>query len=282
MPANVLIAMETLAKNKASLLPNYGEDYKIRINSIGARFEEYIKDLLTGKIICSSNEERLQNLNQNYYWLGSQNNPPDAISKELEAYEIKKMESPKNALALNSSPPKDMLYYDDPRITSKCKESIGKNWDPMDLFYVVGWVKKGEVKTIYFVQGKVYAASPAVYERIASIVSNGAKQAINNNNLKAGKTSEIARIIEVDPLRRTTFRVRGMWEILNPASAFPHIINIHEDLEKFKFSAYAILEKNKYDSYRYIPKDVNIEDSILADPNNPANLIEAKVLTVKW
>ncbi|MGC9011260.1 MAG: NgoPII family restriction endonuclease [Candidatus Micrarchaeia archaeon] len=281
MPANVLIAMETLAKNKTSSLPNYGGGYKIGINSIGARFEEYIKDLLTGKINYSNDEDRLQNLNQNYYWLGSQNNPPDAISKELEAYEIKKIESLNNALALNSSPPKDMLYYDDPRIASECKKYIDKNWVAMDLFYVVGWVKNGEAKAIFFVQGKVYAASPAVYKRIAAIVSEGAKQAINNNNLKAEKTSEIARIIEVDPLRRTKFRVRGMWEILNPASAFSKIIN-YDDLKNFKFSAYAILEENKYYSYGYIPKDVNIKDSILPNPNNPADIINAKVLTVKW
>jgi len=275
MAANVINAMEALASVKNFSLSQYSNLYKIGINSAGSRFENFIKDALVGKFF--SDEPREKVYQENYSWLGNQNNPPDAIAKNGDAFEIKKQENPSRFIALNSSPPNDMLYNDDPRLTKDAKGCDGGNWKEKDLFYIVGWVYKNTVKSIYFVQGKTYAASRDCYDRISKNLSRAVKDAIKQLGYESSKTNELGRINNVDPLGRASLRVRGMWQIQSPHVAFSKLA----PLKKWaKFQAYAIMTKDKYASMDPVSNNIKKNDAIILDPNNPANKIEAVILEV--
>ena len=113
MPANVVQAMSALAEYRANRIDQYTEGYKIGINSSGSMFEEYVKDLLTGRFY-SSPQERAEAQEKEFSWLGSQNFPPDAIARGGDAFEIKKHEKPAGTIALNSSPPKGQAVQQRP------------------------------------------------------------------------------------------------------------------------------------------------------------------------
>jgi hypothetical protein len=87
VPANVLKAMAALSKHKLIDMEQYSKSYKIGINSAGAAFEEYVKDLLTGQFYASPGE-RMRAFSNEYSWLGNQNFPPDAIAAGGDAFEI--------------------------------------------------------------------------------------------------------------------------------------------------------------------------------------------------
>ena len=94
MGANVLKAMGAFGREMNATLPREDGEYKITINTAGAAFELYIKEALTGELGSS--------YSSSFSWLGNQDFPPDAISKEGDAYEVKKHEFPKGVIALNS------------------------------------------------------------------------------------------------------------------------------------------------------------------------------------
>ena len=54
-----------------------------------------------------------------FSYFGNQNNGPDVIITNGDAFEIKKIQNLKASLALNNSSPKDRLYRDDQRITQR-------------------------------------------------------------------------------------------------------------------------------------------------------------------
>lgn len=80
-----------------------------RANSTGDALEEYIKDLFTNTFNIIDESERLEKISNIFSYLGNSNNPPDAILKNGDAIEIKKIENSNSALALNSSYPKNKL-----------------------------------------------------------------------------------------------------------------------------------------------------------------------------
>lgn len=279
MPANVVQAMSALAEYRANRIDQYTEGYKIGINSSGSMFEEYVKDLLTGRFY-SSPQERAEAQEKEFSWLGSQNFPPDAIARGGDAFEIKKHEKPAGTIALNSSPPKDRLYSSDPMITSECRKAAGGNWESMDLFYIVGAVPPGKkVQSIYFVQGTCYAAGPEVYSMISGRLSQSVKDAITSSGLEFSETKELGRVNHADPLGRASLRVRGMWQLMGPSKAFADVAPLDKSKE---FAAYAIMEAGKLDSMGGAPKGALRRDAKLRNPNNPAALMDASVLEVSW
>ena len=278
MPANVAKAMEALERHRIVRLEEYSEAYKIRINSVGQLFEEYVKDLLAG-FTYDTREMRLDNLSREFSYLGNQNFPPDAIAKGGDAFEIKKHEKESGTIALNSSQPRDMLYSGDSRITAECRTAVGHAWDSLDLFYVVGTVPRKTVRGIYFVQGKCYAARPEIYEAIGNSVSASVRKAIEDSGFENSSTTELGRINRADPLGRASLRIRGMWQIAGPSKAFADIAPVKPEKE---FYAYTIMEKGKYDSMKADAPDVKARDAKVPDPNNPARLIDAVVMEVSW
>ena len=278
MSANVVKAMEALARNKPRDLRTYSKQYKIGINSVGAAFEEYVKDLLTGQFYPDQ-ETRNQAFSMAYSWLGNQNFPPDAIAVDGDAFEIKKHENVTSTIALNSSPPRDMLYPMDPMLTSKSKSLVRS---PLDIFYIVGTVSNGLPRSIYFVQGKCYAADRKVYESISSRLKKYIRSAMEESGLEISNTKELGRIDRADPLGRASLRVRGMWQIMAPSKAFSEIA---PPMLGKEFFAYAIMENRKFEKLRSSAsglQGIKITHPMLPSPNNPATLTDAVVMEVSW
>ena len=283
MPADVLEAMQAIARERNGSMQEGREAYPIRINSVGALFEYYIKDALTGRFY-DDDESREKAYRQNFAWLGNQNNPPDAIARNGDAFEIKKLQNPKNAIALNSSPPKDVLHRNDSRIVGACRNSDGGSWETKDIFYAIGWIESKQVRSIYFVQGSCYAASHEVYERVSSSLAVSVNEAILSSGLESGKTDELGRINKVDPLGITSLRVRGMWQIENPSKVFKNIAELDQ---RKTFQAYAIMKWEKYNQMLgarqgSLPNGLKLSKEEVPDPNNPAEVIDAAMLEVSW
>ncbi len=273
---NVILYGETNLKNYASTSLN-------RINAVGEQLEFYIKDAIAGSFNLSY-EKKQDSYSKVFSWLGNQNHPPDIIIKNGDAFEIKKIESLKSSLALNSSPPKDKLLSNDLRITADCKKCDGGNWKEKDLFYVIGNANKGVINYLFFVQGTCYAAEHKVYEKIHEPIKKEISSILDSLGLEKGETVELGKVKRVDPLGITELRIRGMWSIENPINVFKELCNLEEN----KFHLFAILKKEKYLSYpkediKEIESNKNIfvKEVKIKDPNNPAKLIEAKLITFK-
>ena len=221
---------------------------------------------------------------KNFSYLGNKNNPPDFIIKNGDAIEIKKIENYSTAIALNSSYPKNKLYQDDPRITINCKNCELVNWLEKDIIYVIGVVesKTNKIKILWFIYGNCYSANKEVYQRIIDKISCGIEEI---SDIEFIKTNEIAKVKKVDPLGITDLRVRGMWHIKNPINVFNDVIKI--DLKK-NFTMNAIMLDNKYKSFdindrNYIEnlknEDLLIKNIMIQSPDNPANLLNAKLIS---
>ena len=117
-----------------------------RANSMGEALEKYIKDVIADTLGVESEAERMKVYNRKFSWLGSQNNPPDIMIKGGDAIEVKKTQSAKSSLALNSSYPKADLRHTSPMITKECKEC--EEWTVKDLIYCVGHTTDTELKSL--------------------------------------------------------------------------------------------------------------------------------------
>jgi hypothetical protein len=206
------------------------------------------------------------------------------IIRDGDAIEVKKIENPTSALALNSSYPKDKLHSDDSRITEFCRNcDFPNSWQQKDIIYVIGVAPKNENKltALWFVYGDCYAADREIYKRIADKISTGIKEI---TDVEFIETNELAKVKKVDPLGITDLRVRGMWHIDNPLKVF----KAFTDNNKNNFSVNAILLKQKY--YDFPEKDISKLESInntalkitdikIKSPNNPAKLLDAKLIS---
>lgn len=279
---NLLIALANIVKNPVTDLISFYSGSN-RANNMGDALETYIKDLF-----CSSlkarNTQKDQLYSQNFSYLGNSNNPPDIIIKEGDAIEVKKIESLRSSIALNSSYPKNKLHIDDSRITNECKTCEENTWEQKDIIYAVGIAPKGtkKLKALWFIYGDCYAAKREIYQRIADKISHGISEI---PDVELIETNELAKVKKVDPLGITDFRVRGMWHIENPIRVFHDIASIESNNE---FTVNTLLLKEKYDSF---PKqdrtnleslqnnNFTIQDIRIKSPNNPANLLDAKLIS---
>jgi hypothetical protein len=281
MGNNILSSISNIVSFHSNDLSRYASTYLIRINAVGEQVEFYVKDSLAHSF-TKSQPQRDADYAKIFSWLGNQNNPPDVILMGGDAFEIKKIESPKSSLALNSSPPKDRFYKSDPLIASACRVCEKDDWEYKDFFYVVGHAKKGILKYLFFVHGECYAADKNVYETPIKAV----KSALASGSLALSPTSELGRINKVDPLGITNLRVRGMWAIQNPIDVFKGDYTYDESKS---FSLIAVMTKDKYESFpkgdiAAIEKNgsITIKNILIKDPNNPAKRLDAKLITTSW
>ena len=72
----------------------------------GAYLENYIKDSFANTFEVKDEQKRLEIFSEKFSWLGNQNHPPDIMIKGGDAIEVKKTQSARSDLALNSSYPK--------------------------------------------------------------------------------------------------------------------------------------------------------------------------------
>ncbi|HLC32177.1 MAG TPA: NgoPII family restriction endonuclease [Candidatus Nanoarchaeia archaeon] len=280
MTNNVLRAILNIVAFGDNDLKSYASKSLNRINAVGEQLEFYIKDAIASSFTLPQNKKE-EEYSKIFSWLGNQNHPPDIIIKNSDAFEIKKIESLKSSLALNSSPPKDKLLAEDIRITADCKKCDGGNWKEKELFYVIGNAKGSVVNYLFLVHGTCYAAKHEVYEKVHEPIKKEVDSVLDSLGLEKGETVELGKVKRVDPLGITELRIRGMWSIENPINFFKDLCKLEEN----KFHLFAILRKEKYLSYPKedikeieSTKSISVKDVKIKDPNNPAKLVEAKLI----
>lgn len=101
MNNNILKAIINLVKTPSFELKEYYSNHN-RANSMGDALEEYIKDIFAGTYAITNEQERLEKISEVFCYLGNNSNPPDAMLKNGDAIEVKKIENSNSLLALNS------------------------------------------------------------------------------------------------------------------------------------------------------------------------------------
>ena len=90
--SNIIDAIINLVNSPVTVLSK-GVDNKNRANSMGDSLENYIKDLFSNSFESKTIEDKLVKHSDTFSYLGNNSNPPDAILKNGDAIEIKKIES---------------------------------------------------------------------------------------------------------------------------------------------------------------------------------------------
>lgn len=276
---NIINAIINLVNNPVTQLVNYYEA-RNRANNMGDALEEYIRDLFANSFDLNE-VERNKRLSEVFSYLGNNSNPPDAMLKNGDAIEVKKIESPNSALALNSSYPKHKLYSNSAMISNACRQA--EQWVEKDMIYAVGVVEKNKniLRSLCFVYGRDYCASDEVYSRIKSTIKKGV-EAIPG--VQFAESKELGHINKVDPLGITYMRVRGMWGIENPFKVFNYVYE-RDNVKEFNFMCIIDYEKwNSLDNINELVelslkvKNLEIIDVEIKNPDNPAKLVNAKLI----
>jgi len=249
-----------------------------RANSVGDALESYIKDAFANTFKIDDEQKRIQIFNQTFSWLGNQNHPPDIMIKNGDAIEVKKTQSARSDLALNSSYPKSKIFSSSSMITQECKEC--ENWKSKDLIYCIGHTTDELLKSLWMVYGDIYAAKHETYQRIKQTISDGVNTI---SDVEFAETKELGRVNRVDPLGITNLRIRGMWQIQNPRKVFDYV----RKSSGADFELVVLMPLAKYEKFDSVSKDkveeitiegFNISNVSVKDPNNPAKLIDCKLI----
>jgi len=273
--ANILDAIINLVENPKPSLRDFYKS-KNRANSMGEALEKYVKDIFCDTV-NSDEKEAIHKHSTIFSYLGNQNNPPDIMLKKGDAIEIKKIESHNSALALNSSFPKARLYSDSPMITAECRDC--EKWKSKDLLYIIGHSKRNELKYMWFLYGDIYAANSSFYNKIKTKISAGVTSI---PNIEFTETKELGKLYRIDPLGITYLRIRGMWGIENPNKVFNYICAYDKNKG---FQIFVLLRTSKFESFNkksrnkiLKSKKLIVEEVKIKDPNNPAKLINCKLI----
>ncbi|OPH38314.1 NgoPII family restriction endonuclease [Moraxella lacunata] len=254
-----------------------------RANQMGGALEEWIKDVFADTLDSTDENDRLIKLSQTFSYLGNQNNPPDMILKHGDAIEVKKVIGKNATLALNSSYPKNKLHASSPLITQACK-TCEPDWQEKDIIYVIGVAPNNRLQSLCMVYGDDYCADQSVYERVRDAISLGVKSI---PNIEFTPTNELAKVKRIDPLGITDLRVRGMWSIASPFKVFDYVYQ-RDDNSEFNFMC--LINQQKYQSFDNVAliesligqiDGFEIVDVLIKNPNNPAQLRQAKLIRFK-
>jgi hypothetical protein len=275
---NILEAISNIVTNSNfNLVDLYSG--KNRINNVGEALETFVKDAFANTINIEDTKVKIEKYNEVFSWLGNQNHPPDIMIKGSDAIEVKKTQSANSDIALNSSYPKAKLLSSSKMLTSDCKKC--EDWDEKDLIYCIGHTSDKELKSLWMIYGNIYAANASSYEVIKHKITTGIQEI---PNIELAETNELGRVNRVDPLGITSLRIRGMWHISNPRKVFNYLYQPSNST----FELVVIVPNDKFNSFSQESinkiqgiKDSNfkIEEAKVKDPNNPAKLIEVKLIT---
>jgi len=253
-----------------------------RANNMGEGLETYIKDIFADTFHVKKVQQKLLKYEEVFSYEGNKNNPPDLILKNGDAIEIKKTESKNSAIALNSSFPKDKLYANSHMITRACKNC--EVWEEKDMLYAIGHIKNNDLKSLWLLYGDCFCASHETYEKIKTVISGGITTIAD---VDFTETKELGKVKRIDPLGITDLRIRGMWHIENPNKIFRYIYT-YDDSKTFQLITLMTKEK-----YRSLPVEdrklleeqnhpnIEIEDVKIKNPNNPVQLLDARLLVFK-
>ncbi|MBR0038978.1 MAG: NgoPII family restriction endonuclease [Lachnospiraceae bacterium] len=275
---NIINAICTLCKLSSFTIASISGGNN-RANNAGDALELFVKDLFADTVEVSENI-RLERMANVFSYLGNNSNPPDAMLKNGDAIEIKKIESDNSALALNSSYPKHTLKATSSMISNECRNV--EKWSEKDIIYAVGVIRNNRLTSLCFVYGLDYCASEECYERIKSTIKTGVEKI---QGIEFAETKELGHINKVDPLGITYMRVRGMWGIENPWKVFKYIYSRKDDCD-FNFMCIINDEKltklENYNDLLDLNKKINsfsIDDVKIKNPDNPAKLVSAKLIS---
>lgn len=281
--ANLLRAIQCVVKNPIfNLLDRY--QGRNRINARGIPLEELIKDIFADTLEEDNESNRVSKHSQVFSYLGNQNNPPDLIIKQGDAIEVKKIESFKAGIHLNSSYPKSKLLANDPMILESCRSVDGGNWQSKDLIYAIGVVKENKLKRLWFIVGDCLAADYQIYNRIRDEIIAGIEEV---RDVEFSENKELARFNNLHLLEIAYLRVSGIWGIANPGDIYDYL-NINYN-EKANLQLISIMTAEKYLSFpqsdideiaRMAVENTNLEvrDVRINSPNDRTNLIDAKLI----
>jgi hypothetical protein len=276
---NILEAIVNIANNPVVAIRNHYTG-RNRANNVGEALEMFVKDAFANTIQEQNEQVKNTRFSQVFSWLGNQNHPPDIMIRDGDAIEVKKTQSANSDLALNSSYPKSTIQSNSNMITQECRTC--EIWTEKDLIYCVGHTTDDSIKSLWMVYGNIYAAKHETYQVIKQKITDGINEI---PNVELAETNELGRVNRVDPLGITNLRIRGMWQIQNPRRVFNYLHTTGDT-----FELVAVIPTNKYNSFSTDSKNrienlrnpnLSISDVQIKDPNNPANLIDGKLIVYK-
>lgn len=276
---NILEAIVNIANNPVVAIRNHYTG-RNRANNVGEALEMFVKDAFANTIQEQDEQVKNTRFSQVFSWLGNQNHPPDIMIRQGDAIEVKKTQSANSDLALNSSYPKSNIHSNSNMITQECRTC--ENWTEKDLIYCVGHTTDDSIKSLWMVYGNIYAAKHETYQVIKQKITDGINEI---PNVELAETNELGRVNRVDPLGITNLRIRGMWQIQNPRRVFNYLHTTGDT-----FELVAVIPTTKYNSFPTDSKNrienlgnqnLSISDVQVKDPNNPANLIDGKLIVYK-
>lgn len=224
---NILTAIRAIVAHPISDLVSYYKGSN-RINQIGDALELFIKDIFADTVTECDQQRKLLRYSEVFSYSGNANNPPDLMLKNGDAVEVKKIESLRASIALNSSYPKSKLFYDSPLITSHCRNC--EDQQEKDIIYAIGVAEDKKLKLLWLIYGDCYAADRETYEKITDKIAVGINQI---PGVEFSKTRELGRVNKVDPLNITYLRIRGMWGIQNPLLVFDYVNSGYDEATIF-------------------------------------------------
>lgn len=272
---NIIDAIHNLIHNPIlDIVASYSG--RNRANNAGDALEEYIKDLFSDSFKLNSTE-RLQCWNDTFSYLGNNSNPPDIIIKNGDAIEVKKIESNRGGIPLNSSHPKHTLKASSPLISTACRNC--EDWIEKDIIYAIGTVVNNKLKRLFFVYGLDYCASEECYLRIKNRIKNSVECI---EGIEFTPTKELGHVNKVDPLGVTYLRIRGMWGIEHPERVFHYIL---DNCSGNEFEFRCIINEEKWNTFNNtqllnvkIP-GFSVQDVQIKNPDNPVKLKNAKLIS---
>jgi len=278
--SNILKAFMNIVTNYQTNIQNI-TDGNNRMNNMGEGLETYIKNIFADTINEEDEKKKLEKISQTFSYTGNKTNPPDMMLWDGDAIEVKKIESSSSSLQLNSSHPKAKLLNTNTKINQACKDC--EKWIEKDLIYIIGYVKAKKLNSLWMVYGDCYAADEKTYQKVENEITTSIHSLddleINHD------TNELSGIKNVDPLNITYLRVRGMWIIENPNKVYQYLYKYDKNAT---FQLICLMNKTKYESFSKEDiatieqiKSITIDNVKIKNPNNPANLIDAKLLVFK-
>lgn len=211
------------------------------VSRAGRGLELWVKHFLAGTINQADLGVIGQKWTETFSFHGGVSNPPDAIVRHSIAVEVKKAESGSGLLQLNSSWPIRTLRFDDQHITKECREC--ESWTEKPFLFIVGKVSatNQNIEALWIVDGRCLSDNEDKY---ISLLENA-----RNSMLEIGgiKTTEIGRFHQIDSARRTSLRVRPMFQLIHPADSFSEIFEPSTSATTFVLNV--LMPETSYDAF---------------------------------
>jgi hypothetical protein len=290
--SNILDAIMNIV-NDGSFEAKRTKDTENSMNGVGVSLEEYVKDAFSNSFGLEG-VERKEAMKEIIIYHGNESNPPDIIigGKDEIVVEVKKSDSYRAELQLNSSIPHSKFDAKDSRITKECENRLSDR--ELDMLYVVGAFKtKKQIRHLAMVYGSIYCAEKSRYETIDSIVRSKIKE-LSNILSKSfptvqldTETNELGKLKNIDTKGYCDLRIRGMYTYASPYVVF----NEEFKSRKSIFDLFAVIpddifqkfgNKEKFLEFAKNKKGFTIERTNYPDPNDSNKYVACqKIIYIK-